>query len=112
MPLEPPKLDDRSYEELLSEALARIPVYAPEWTDHDDDDPCAFVALFGFLAEATAQLESRHRPDRRADTLTLLRELLHARLERAERQATAIRCALDRLEDISTHQGEPGNFAP
>jgi hypothetical protein len=33
MPLQIPTLDDRRYPELLDEALRRIPVHNPEWTN-------------------------------------------------------------------------------
>ena len=33
MPLQLPTLDDRKYQDLLDEALARIPVHNPEWTN-------------------------------------------------------------------------------
>ena len=52
MPLNRPILDDRSYEQLRDELVRRIPVYAPEWTDHNPSDPgIAFIEIFSFLAE-------------------------------------------------------------
>jgi predicted phage baseplate assembly protein len=52
MPLRSPILDDRSYAQLRDELVARIPVYAPEWTDHNPSDPgITLVELFAFLAE-------------------------------------------------------------
>ena len=33
MPIRPPSLDDRSFDDLVSELLARIPAHTPEWTD-------------------------------------------------------------------------------
>src|SRR3954447_26379269 len=52
MPLPSPILDDRSYEQLRDELVRRIPVYAPEWTDHNPSDPgIALVELFAFLGE-------------------------------------------------------------
>jgi predicted phage baseplate assembly protein len=45
-------LDDRSYAQLRDELLARIPVYAPEWTDHHPSDPgVTLIELFAFLGE-------------------------------------------------------------
>ncbi len=50
MPLASPRLDDRRYEDLVDELRARVPNYAPEWTDHDDSDPGnALVELFAWL---------------------------------------------------------------
>lgn len=52
MPLPSPILDDRSYEQLREELVRRIPVYAPEWTDHNASDPgVALLELFAFLGE-------------------------------------------------------------
>ncbi len=39
MPLLSPILDDRTYDQLVTELVGRIPVYNPEWTDHNDSDP-------------------------------------------------------------------------
>lgn len=45
-------IDDRSFEDLVAEARARIPRYAPEWTDLNDNDfGIALVQLFAWLAE-------------------------------------------------------------
>jgi hypothetical protein len=52
MPLNRPILDDRSYEQLRNELIRRIPVYAPEWTDHNASDPgITLIELFSFLGE-------------------------------------------------------------
>jgi predicted phage baseplate assembly protein len=52
MPLEAPKLDNRSFEELYRQALLRIPRYAPEWTDFNESDPgIALMQLFAWLTE-------------------------------------------------------------
>ena len=52
MPLRTPILDDRSFAQLRDELIARIPVYAPEWTDHSPSDPgIALIELFAFLGE-------------------------------------------------------------
>src|SRR3954468_4188277 len=53
MPLPAPILDDRSFEQLRDELVRRIPVYAPEWTDHNESDPgIALLELFAFLGES------------------------------------------------------------
>jgi len=52
MPLPTPILDDRSYQQLRDELIRRIPVYAPEWTDHNASDPgVTLLELFAFLGE-------------------------------------------------------------
>ncbi len=34
-----PKLDDRTYQDIVDEAISLIPRYAPEWTNHNPSDP-------------------------------------------------------------------------
>lgn len=52
MPLEPPHLDDRRFDDLLAEAKLRLRQYCPEWTDFNDSDPgIAMVQLFAWLTE-------------------------------------------------------------
>jgi predicted phage baseplate assembly protein len=34
-----PKLDDRTYQDIVEEAISLIPRYAPEWTNHNASDP-------------------------------------------------------------------------
>jgi hypothetical protein len=52
MPLRSPILDDRSYQQLRDEMIRRIPVYAPEWTDHNASDPgVTLIELFAYLGE-------------------------------------------------------------
>jgi predicted phage baseplate assembly protein len=48
-----PVLDDRDYEQLRAELLARIPVYAPEWTDLGPSDPgITLLELVAHLGES------------------------------------------------------------
>src|SRR5215831_8256210 len=52
MPIPSPILDDRSYQQLRDELIRRIPVYTPEWTDHNASDPgITLIELFAFLGE-------------------------------------------------------------
>jgi predicted phage baseplate assembly protein len=52
MPIPSPILDDRSYQQLRGELVRRIPVYTPEWTDHNESDPgVTLLELFAFLGE-------------------------------------------------------------
>jgi len=47
-----PNLDDKTFEDLVREARALIPRYAPEWTDHNLHDPgITMMELFAWLAE-------------------------------------------------------------
>src|SRR3954469_20302356 len=52
MSLTLPAVDSRNYQELLNEALARIPVHNPEWTNFNRSDPgVTLIELFAFLTE-------------------------------------------------------------
>lgn len=53
MPISPPALDDRSYEDLLADLLARIPAHTPEWTHVRTGDPGrTLLELFAWLGDA------------------------------------------------------------
>ena len=62
MPITVPKIDDRRYQDLLSEALARIPVHTPEWTNFNRSDPgVTLVEVFAFLTESLLYRATRSR---------------------------------------------------
>jgi hypothetical protein len=53
VPITVPAIDDRRYQDLRDEALARIPVHNPEWTNFNKSDPgVTLVELFAFLTES------------------------------------------------------------
>lgn len=53
MPFTTPSLDNRDYAEILRDALARIPVHNPDWTNFNDSDPgMTLLQLFAFMAES------------------------------------------------------------
>ncbi|ALP53814.1 hypothetical protein Tel_12095 [Candidatus Tenderia electrophaga] len=52
MPITPPRLDDRRYEDLVEELLARVPAHTPEWTPQQNGDPGrTLLELFAWLAD-------------------------------------------------------------
>lgn len=52
MPLQPPDLDDLTFTRLKSLLRGQIPVYAPEWTDHNESDPgIALLDLFAYMGD-------------------------------------------------------------
>src|SRR5512139_263350 len=52
MPIRPPALDDRSYQDLVEELLTRIPAHTPEWTHPRPGDPGrTMIELFAWLAD-------------------------------------------------------------
>jgi hypothetical protein len=53
MPLPVPLLDDRRFDDLVAELLARIPAHTPEWTNPRVGDPGrTLIELFAFLGDA------------------------------------------------------------
>ena len=52
MPLPTRPLDDRSFQDLVDEAKKRIPLYCPEWTDHNVSDPgVTLIELFAWMVD-------------------------------------------------------------
>lgn len=52
MSLPIPNLDDRTFQDLVTEMRALIPRYAPQWTDHNITDPgIMFIELWAWLVE-------------------------------------------------------------
>src|SRR5438046_9796624 len=47
-----PKLDDRTYGDIVAEAMRLIPRYCPEWTNHNPSDPgITLVELTAWMTE-------------------------------------------------------------
>lgn len=52
MSIQLPNLDNRTYDDLVQEALSLIPTYEPEWTNHNPSDPgITIIELFAYLTE-------------------------------------------------------------
>ena len=52
MPLNPPVLDDRSYDQIVADARQLIPHYAPDWTNLNPSDPgITLLELFAWMTE-------------------------------------------------------------
>jgi len=51
MPISPPRLDDRSFEDLVEELLARIPAHTPEWVPQPGDPGRTLIELFAWMGE-------------------------------------------------------------
>jgi hypothetical protein len=74
MPITIPSIDDRRYEDLRAEALARIPVHTPEWTNFNRGDPgVTLIELFAFLTEAILYRANQIPERNRRKFLQLLR---------------------------------------
>ena len=52
MPLQDPQLDDRTFDQIVSDLRFRIPRYTKEWTNFNDSDPgMTLLQLFAWLSE-------------------------------------------------------------
>jgi hypothetical protein len=52
MPIRPPALDDRSFDDLVQELVARIPAHTPDWTNPRLGDPGrTLIELFAWLTD-------------------------------------------------------------
>ena len=92
MPLRPPSLDDRSFDDLVQEVVARIPAHTPEWTNPRIGDPGrTLIDLFAWLTD-TLLYRANLIPERQR--LAFLR-LLGARL----RPATPARGLVNLVND-------------
>jgi predicted phage baseplate assembly protein len=50
--IQPPNLDDRTWQDIVNEAVALIPTYAPQWTDYSSSDlGITLIELFAWLVE-------------------------------------------------------------
>jgi hypothetical protein len=75
MPIELPNLDDRTYEDLVQEALTLIPSYAPDWTNYNPSDPgITLIELFAYLSEMLIYRLNRVTDDNQYTFLKLLNE--------------------------------------
>jgi len=106
MPLPVPNLDDRTFDQLVTEARTLIPRYLPAWTDHNPSDPgITLLELFASLIEAAiyqinrvperslehfAALVGVARQPKDSITETPITETLRRALEALERQGRAI----------------------
>jgi predicted phage baseplate assembly protein len=52
MPLPTPNLDDRRFQDIVSEARSKIPLYCPKWTDYNLSDPgVTLIELFAWMVD-------------------------------------------------------------
>jgi len=52
MALQTPNLDDRKFQDIVSEARSKIPLYCPKWTDYNLSDPgITLIELFAWMVD-------------------------------------------------------------
>lgn len=85
MPITIPNLDNRRFSDLVDEALAIIPRYAPEWTNHNPSDPG--ITLIELLAYVTEILLYRLNRVTRENRIQFLRLLQGAAPEKTQDSA-------------------------
>lgn len=78
MPLPVPRLDDRTYADLVREGESLIPRYGGEWTDRNPSDPgVTLVELFAWMTETAIYQLDRIPPSSVEAYLRLLGEHRH-----------------------------------
>lgn len=74
MIMQAPLLDDRTFEDLVSEGLAMLPVHAPEWTDHNASDPgVTLIELLAYFSDILLYRIGRVTPAAKLQFLRLLK---------------------------------------
>jgi hypothetical protein len=92
VPIRPPALDDRSFDDLVEELMARIPGHTPEWTNPRLGDPGrTIIELFAWLTD-TLLYRANLIPERQR--LAFLR-LLGAQMRPAVPARTIVNLSLD-----------------
>ncbi len=52
MALQVPRLDDRTFQDIVSEVRSKIPLYCPKWTDYNLSDPgITLIEMFAWIAD-------------------------------------------------------------
>src|ERR1700688_4486795 len=74
MPLTPPVLDDRTFDQLFQDAVAHIPSFTPEWNNYglDSDPGITLVQLFAYLTDTMLYRVNRYPEANRIKFLQLL----------------------------------------
>ncbi len=78
MPLSSPNLDNRTFDQLLREAVERAKLHCPAWTDHSPGDPgITLLELFAYLTEAMIYQLNRLPEKAYVEFLRLIGVTLH-----------------------------------
>ena len=91
-------LDNLSFEELVKEAKSLIPIYAPDWTNHNPSDPgITLVELFAWLCE---MIIYRINQVPESNYMHFL-NLLGIQLEEGEELASGIRRGVEQFSECT-----------
>ena len=124
MPLKPPTIDDRSFEDIVAEAIERIPVHTPEWTNYNHSDPgVTLLQLFAYMTENLLYRSSRIPEANRVKFLQLMgiglqppapaRGLVQFRNEKGNQEPFAVeKGARLRAGDVPFRTQTPVNVLP
>ena len=93
-----PNLDRMNFEELVKEAKSLIPIYNPEWTNHNPSDPgITLIELFAWLCEMMI-----YRIDQVPDENYIhFLNLLGVKLNDGEELASGIRRGVEQLSECT-----------
>ncbi|KYF79083.1 hypothetical protein BE20_29420 [Sorangium cellulosum] len=95
MPIKSPQLDDLRFRPLFEQLRRQIPMYAPEWTDHNESDPgITLLQLFAHLGEQIGYRLNRLPEKAYIEML----KLIGVRLRPAEAARTTIALLLGKPE--------------
>ena len=68
-----PKLDDRTFDDLVAEGVTLLPTLAPEWTNHNPSDPgITLLELLAYFTELLVYRLGRVTPASKLQFLKLL----------------------------------------
>jgi len=93
-----PSIDDRNFDDLVREGLSLLPVYAPEWTDHNPSDPgITLVELLAYFSDILLYRLGRITPAAKLQFLRLLKGSEQYGFGEPGSAATAdeLQCAID-----------------
>lgn len=108
MPIQRPDLDDLRYERLRELLISRIPVHAPEWTDHNASDPG--IALLELFAWMTEQVGYRFNQVADRNYIAFL-ELLGVRLNPAQAATSRLALVMVKPETLKAFRVPAGSLA-
>ena len=98
MPIRPPALDDRGFNDLVADMLRRVPAHTPEWTDLREGDPGrTLIDLFAWMGD-TILYRANLIPERQR--LAFLR-LLGRPLRAAEPAVGLVQVTIDAMRSPS-----------